>query len=89
MNTIPLESMGNESTAQNMTAANTATLRESIETTTVFDTKKWKKMINGNVDMIQRKVDHIIHNDLSIWQAQVDTKISDIESQLSEITVGL
>ena len=57
MNTIPLESMGNESTAQNMTAANTGTLRESIETTTVFDTKKWKKMINGNVDMIQRKVD--------------------------------
>ena len=69
MNTIPLESMGNESTAQNMTAANTGTLRESIETTTVFDTKKWKKMINGNVDMIQRKVDqstphHVLYREL-------------------------
>ena len=52
-----------------MTAANTATLRESIETTTVFDTKKWKKMINGNVDMIQRKVDqstphHVLYREL-------------------------
>ena len=46
-------------------------MRESgIETaSTNFDTKKWKRIINGNVDMIQKKVDqstphHVLHREL-------------------------
>jgi len=66
MNTIPLESIGNESTAQNL---GPDTVTESIDTTTIFDTKKWKKMINGNVTMIQQKVDqstphHVLYREL-------------------------
>ena len=53
MTTIPLESLGNESTAQNLaTAANPVTVRDSLDSTAVFDTKKWKKMLNGNISMI-------------------------------------
>ena len=43
--------------------------RESVETLTIFDTKKWKRMINGNVEMIQKKVDqstphHVLFREL-------------------------
>ena len=53
MTTVPIvDSLGNdEGMKMNMN------LRESSEVTTSFDTKKWKRMINGNVDMIKKKVD--------------------------------
>ena len=50
MATIPIiESVGSEE--NNLVKMNTS-LRESAEQTASFDTKKWKRIINGNVDMI-------------------------------------
>ena len=44
-------------------------MRDSLESTAVFDTKKWKKMINGNIGMVQQKVDqstphHVLYREL-------------------------
>ena len=66
--TIPLhETLGNDSAANAMT--NDRSMRESMEVATGFDTKKWKKIINGNVEMIQKKVDqstphHVLYREL-------------------------
>ena len=68
MATIPLESLGNET--QQTGVGNLPTqVRESSEANMTFDTRKWKKIINGNVDMIQKKVDqstphHVIYREL-------------------------
>ena len=55
MKTIPIvDSVGNEMTTT-MHAATTAvpnSIRDSQEELSQFDTKKWKKIINGNVEMI-------------------------------------
>jgi len=62
MATIPIvDSMGNEFGVNQNT--------ESAETLTVFDTKKWKRIINGNVEIIQKKVDqstphHVLYREL-------------------------
>ena len=52
MMTIPLaDTLGNETTQANaMTGVQS--MRESVEVSTGFDTKKWKRIINGNVEMI-------------------------------------
>ena len=56
MGTIPIETTnGNIETQANMPVPNS--LRESVESISTFDTKKWRRMINGNVEMIQKKVD--------------------------------
>ena len=61
--TIPIgTSAGNEGLTM---ALNT----ESSETLTIFDTVKWKKIINGNVEIIQKKVDqstphHVLYREL-------------------------
>ena len=61
--TIPIAtSAGNEGLTM---ALNT----ESSEALTVFDTDKWKKIINGNVEIIQKKVDqstphHVLYREL-------------------------
>ncbi len=68
MPTIPLhETLGNDSAANALT--NDRSMRESMEVATGFDTKKWKKIINGNVEMIQKKVDqstphHVLYREL-------------------------
>ena len=58
MGTIPVETTnGNiniETQAYNQQADS---LRNSVESISAFDTKKWRRMINGNVEMIQKKVD--------------------------------
>ena len=68
MATIPLESLGNETTVTNIGNVPTQ-VNESSEANMNFDTRKWKKIINGNVDMIQKKVDqstphHVIYREL-------------------------
>lgn len=56
MGTVPIETTnGNIETQANMAVPDS--VRVSVESISAFDTKKWKRMINGNVDMIQKKVD--------------------------------
>lgn len=68
MGTIPIiDSLGNES--EQRAIQMNSTMRDSYEQTTSFDTKKWKRMINGNVEMIQKKVDqstphHVLYREL-------------------------
>ena len=71
MGTIAIvDSLGNETTLVNQGQSSLPTqVNESAEQASAFDTKKWKKIINGNVDMIQRKVDqstphHVLHREL-------------------------
>ena len=44
-------------------------MRNSSESLAVFDTKKWRRIINGNVEMLQKKVDqqtphHVLYREL-------------------------
>lgn len=48
-----VDSLGNETEG----AVNNLPTESGAEVVTAFDTKKWRKIINGNVDMIQKKVD--------------------------------
>ena len=54
MGTIAIvDSLGNETTLVNQGQSSLPTqVNESAEQASAFDTKKWKKIINGNVDMI-------------------------------------
>lgn len=57
MATIPLESFADDNTTQAAMTNVPTQMRESADETMSFDTKKWKKIINANVDMVQKKVD--------------------------------